>query len=243
MFATPSSSPSRIPAPLTSPTERILRLRPNLHAPPRKHRPPLRNLANYPPRHLSRLLHLNHRHRNPNPQLHHRHKHPLNPFHNSTTGTFWTSASVRTTTVFGYTYPETAEKNATYSIQYVNRLYGSSVGTPANQTTTSRSKRDGEQQPGVYTEWITNIRVAQNALDSTFTIYIFLGEFSSDPNAWLTEKSVVGSHTVFMPFSSDTQQNADIIVAGTVPLTKELNLNAKGLGIILLGMLRVWRSI
>ena len=49
-------------------------------------------------------------------------------------------------------------------------------------------------------EWITNIRVAQNALDSTFTIYIFLGEFSSDPNAWLTEKSVVGSHTVFIAF-------------------------------------------
>ena len=40
----------------------------------------------------------------------------------------------------------------------------------------------------------------------------------------------MGSHTVFMPFSSDTQQNADIIVAGTVPLTKELNLNAKGVG-------------
>ena len=156
---------------------------------------------------------------------------PLTPFHKDTEGTFWTSAAVRDTTVFGYTYPETAENNATCAVQYVNRLYGPSAGTPANKTTAARMmRRNEEHEPGVYTEWITNIRVAENALDSTFTIYVFLGDFGSDPNAWLTDKNLVGSHTVFTPFSSSTKQDDPIVVAGTVPLAKDLNDNAKAGG-------------
>lgn len=154
---------------------------------------------------------------------------PLTPFHTSSNGTFWTSAAVRDTRTFGYTYPETADNNVSCAISAVNYLYGNSAGKPANHTVASKrwlSKRAGPQQPGLYYEWITNIRVAQSALDSTFTIFVFLGNFSSNPKSWLTDPNLVGSHTVFMPFSSETQQNADIIVAGTVPLTRDLNHNA-----------------
>lgn len=156
---------------------------------------------------------------------------PLTPFHRFTNGTFWTSSTVRSTYAFGYTYPETADNNASCAIQAVNYLYGPKAGKPVNQTLTSQrkvgiSKRNGPQNPGLYYEWITNIRVAQNALNSTFTIFVFLGDFNPDLKYWLTDPHLVGSHTVFMPFSSEMQQNASTIVAGTVPLTKDLNENA-----------------
>ncbi len=159
---------------------------------------------------------------------------PLTPFHASTNGTFWTSAAVRDTRIFGYTYPETADNNASCATQAVNCLYGNSAGRPANQTIpaskSGSAKRDGLQQPGLYYEWITNIRVAQMALDSTFSIFVFLGNFSSDPHQWFTEVNLVGYHTVFKPFSSEAQPNISLIVAGTVPLTKYLNENAKAAG-------------
>ena len=160
---------------------------------------------------------------------------PLTPFHSSINGTFWTSNTVRDTRTFGYTYPETVDDNASCAIQAVNFLYDNSAGRPINGTLTptknrrySPAKRDGPQEPGLYHEWITNIRVAQTALDSTFTIYIFLGNFSiSNASLWLMDPNLVGSHTIFKPFSSEAQQNASVIVAGTVPLTKALNQNAK----------------
>ena len=160
---------------------------------------------------------------------------PLTPFHSSTNGTFWTSTTVRDTHIFGYTYPETADNNATCTIQAVNFLYDNSAGRPINGTLQSTknqrhlpAKRDGPQQSGLYHEWITNIRVAQTALDSTFTIYVFLGNISSNNTSqWLTNPNLVGSHTIFKPFSSASQQHASVIVAGTVPLTKDLNKNAK----------------
>ena len=151
----------------------------------------------------------------------------LTPFHSSANGTFWTSASVRNTTTLGYTYPETADNNASCTIQAVNSLYSPTAGTPQNQTTSKRlGERDGSQQPGVYYEWITNIRVDQHALDTTFSVFVFLGNFSSNTQNWMTDPALVGSHTVFMPFSSETSGTDEIIVAGTVPLTKALNRNA-----------------
>lgn len=153
---------------------------------------------------------------------------PLKPFHRSRNGTFWTSAAIRDTRILGYTYPETADDSAPCAIQAVNYLYGPSAGKPVNKTFSpgKHSIRDGPQQPGLYYEWITNIRVAQNALNSTFTVHIFLGNFSSNPKSWLTDPNQVGSHTVFLPFSSGTERDASLIVAGTVPLTKRLNRNA-----------------
>ena len=153
---------------------------------------------------------------------------PLKPFHRSRNGTFWTSSAIRDTRSLGYTYPETADDSASCAIQAVNYLYGPSAGRPVNKTLSSGnfSKRDGPQQPGFYYEWITNIRVAQNALNSTFTVHVFLGNFNSNPKFWLVDPNQVGSHTVFMPFSSSAEQNAGLIVAGTVPLTKYLNHNA-----------------
>lgn len=42
----------------------------------------------------------------------------------------------------------------------------------------------------------------------------------------MTNPNQVGSYNVFMPFPSDTEQNAGLVVEGTVDLTKSLNHNA-----------------
>ena len=76
-----------------------------------------------------------------------------------------------------------------------------------------------------YTEWITNIRVAQNALESTFHIHVFLGNFTTDPTCWPRDPNLVGSQSVFNSFPGTTKKR-DLIITGTVPLTKALRRDA-----------------
>ena len=83
--------------------------------------------------------------------------------------------------------------------------------------------------PEVYKEWITNIRVAKDALQSAFFIHIFLGDFHPDPSCWSFEPNLVGSHAVFTPFtnaSAALNEDHHVIVTGTIPLTRTLNLQA-----------------
>lgn len=74
-----------------------------------------------------------------------------------------------------------------------------------------------------YTEWISNIRVSQNALPKTFFIHIFLGDFKPDPTYWPLDKNLVGTHTVFTKVNGAT---SDILVTGTIPLTQALQRDA-----------------
>lgn len=48
----------------------------------------------------------------------------LEPFSRDTHGTKWTSTTVRDTTTFGYTYPETQTNNRADTISQINKLYG-----------------------------------------------------------------------------------------------------------------------
>ena len=156
---------------------------------------------------------------------------PLTPFHRTSNGTFWTSKTIRNCETFGYTYPEIADHNVSCTKQAVNKLYGATAGAPLSKfkrfATNELNTRSGAQKRGTYYEWITNIRVAQNALNSTFTVYVFLGNFSDNPKSWLSDPNLVGSHTIFMPFSSEADQSAGLVVAGTVPLSHALRADAK----------------
>jgi tyrosinase len=79
-----------------------------------------------------------------------------------------------------------------------------------------------------YTEWITNLRTIKHALNQTFRVYVFLGDFISEPTTWATEHNDVGRFTVFgrdaATSCSKCQQDRsdDLIVTGTVPLTSAL---------------------
>jgi tyrosinase len=79
-----------------------------------------------------------------------------------------------------------------------------------------------------YTEWIVNLRTIKHALNQTFRVYVFLGDFNPDPTTWPTEHNVVGRFTVLgrsgaTPCAKCKQDRDDeLIVTGTVPLTSAL---------------------
>lgn len=178
----------------------------------------------------------------------------LTPFHKDTAGTFWTSASVRDPTVFGYTYAETAAGcNTTCTIRAVNKLYSNSATQPLNQSLilglngtnitidptnpyarqrrsrqassllTHLSPRSGPQQPGVDFEWLANIRVAPSDLNTSFSVYVFLGAPTTVARDWHSDPNFEGAYGVLVSFSWQGANNAGKIVSGTVPLAKVLN--------------------
>lgn len=79
-----------------------------------------------------------------------------------------------------------------------------------------------------YTEWIVNLRTIKHALNQTFRVYIFLGDFNPDPATWPTEHNVVGRFTVLgrsgaTPCAKCKQdRDSELVVTGTVPLTSAL---------------------
>lgn len=85
-----------------------------------------------------------------------RHQEPrrqLTPFHSSTNGTTWTSATIRSTHTFGYTYPEVADNNAFCATQAVNYLYGPSAGKPTYQTLSFKKRKKVSDE-----RWATTAR-------------------------------------------------------------------------------------
>ncbi|KAH8647567.1 common central domain of tyrosinase-domain-containing protein [Tricladium varicosporioides] len=174
---------------------------------------------------------------------------PLTPFHTSDGG-FWNSNLARSTTTFGYTYPETNNSYGTdipsKVIAAVNKLYGASSsglrpnllskivvrGESLNTTFNERTKpsRFGPRMiPRVvasnqYQEWIANILVKKHALSGPFFIHIFLGPFAPEAWKWSFEPNLVGTHSIFDKAGSnmsDCNCSKDL-VTGTIPLTDSI---------------------
>lgn len=146
---------------------------------------------------------------------------PLTPFHKHSAGTFWTSDTARTTEVFGYAYPETANSTGidvrSQVIAAVNRLYGSGF------TVLMTAKRDTQATSHVEQEWIANIRVKKFALGVPFYVHIFVGPFSPDPVVWSFDPNLVGTHSIFVKaFSPSPNANTEQLVTATIPLTERL---------------------
>ncbi|KAI4186648.1 MAG: hypothetical protein LQ348_004192 [Seirophora lacunosa] len=168
---------------------------------------------------------------------------PLKPFHNHSNGNFWTSATVADITSLGYSYPEIQGKSVSQIKAAVNALYASSSGV----TIARRGDIQGHDDPNVapivaaglssdapveilpsppasgnYTEWLTNIRVAKDALEQTFFIHIFLGDFNPDPKTWSMERNLVGTHAIMTPYVMKRDPLQSTIVTGQIPLTRTL---------------------
>lgn len=147
----------------------------------------------------------------------------------------------------GYTYPELQKGGSAASVrQALNDLYAASAGRrlkrrsqvkritgPIEAAGNSIMRAFGRSLPSTYkndvddtyTEWIANIRAAQDALGTTFFIYVFLGDFSPDAACWSYDPSLVGLHTVFSS-TADPSKRHNLIVTGTIPLTKTLRRHA-----------------
>lgn len=154
---------------------------------------------------------------------------------------------MRDVKTMGYTYPELQNGGSPASVKKaVNKLYGPSAGrtikrrSQAKRTTgsiealgnvvmrafgRSLSSPYEDDAADTYTEWIANLRVAQDALDSTFFIYVFLGDFKEDAACWSYDPNLVGKHGVFNS-SPDPAKRHDLIVTGTIPLTRTLRRRA-----------------
>lgn len=175
---------------------------------------------------------------------------PLKPFRNDTDGHFWTSATASDVENFGYSYPEIQGKSVSEVKAAVNALYASSSG----KIITRRSNVGGQDTSlapliaaglsneapveavpdppatGNYTEWLTNIRVAKDALEQTFFIHIFLGDFDPDPKMWSFEPNLVGTHAIITPYVMKRDPAQNTIVTGQIPLTRALRADEqKGL--------------
>lgn len=72
-----------------------------------------------------------------------------------------------------------------------------------------------------YREWIANIEVKKHALNSSFLIYLFLGDVSDDSFSWQNHGNLVGSLGIFAgrgrPAIAEHGK-----VTGTIPLTSAL---------------------
>ncbi|KAI4129108.1 MAG: hypothetical protein LQ338_002406 [Usnochroma carphineum] len=171
---------------------------------------------------------------------------PLKPFHRDSNGNFWTSAAATYVTSFGYSYPEIQGKSASQIKAAVNALYGSSSGITITRRSTVEAHQDPTLAPliaaglsneapietvpdppatGNYTEWLTNIRVAKDALEQTFFIHIFVGDFNPDPKTWSFEPNLVGTHAVITPYVMKRDPAQSTIVTGQIPLTRALRVD------------------
>lgn len=175
----------------------------------------------------------------------------MEPFFSNGNRDYWTAASVRSTKAFGYTYPELAgDADASAVKATINKLYGNSAGSsglskrglgirqlkdrevPAAASEMEVAKIPGEVVRGKHRQYLANIQSQKFALNGTYAIYLFIGEFDDTPSAWATSPNLVGTHAVFGPLSTidgdksthsiSFRRKPAIQVTGTVPLTSML---------------------
>ncbi|KAL8679857.1 MAG: hypothetical protein Q9186_003877 [Xanthomendoza sp. 1 TL-2023] len=169
---------------------------------------------------------------------------PLKPFHSDNAGNFWTSAGVTNVEKLGYSYPEIQGKSQSEIKAAVNALYATTSGVTISRRQVQSStnelaplvaaglSNDVPFEPvpdppasGNYTEWLTNIRVAKDALEQTFFIHIFLGDFDPDPKKWSFEPNLVGTHSIITPYVTKRDPLQSTIVTGQIPLTRALRVD------------------
>jgi tyrosinase len=155
----------------------------------------------------------------------------LKPFYSDSNGNFWTSASVRDLTVFGYTYPELVNNDAAGVRSAINALYApnnarfekrSLESAPKGQITSRTEPPPANSSYGLdHTFYQLNIRAPKNGLASSFFIDFFLdGPKSEDPTTWPQDSNLMGSHAII---SMKTPQDApNITITGVVPLNPRL---------------------
>lgn len=159
--------------------------------------------------------------------------------------------SARDIQTFGYTYPELqSSANASSVRAAVNRLYGNSAANSKISKRASSAEHHlqsieegktslhsealaggGISVFGAQRQYTANIRSQKFALNGSYAIYVFMGEFDDDPTNWSTDDNLVGTTAVFtglaMVDASSNRQDSTIQVSGSVPLTSMLLAKAQ----------------
>ncbi|CZT14535.1 related to tyrosinase precursor (monophenol monooxygenase) [Ramularia collo-cygni] len=156
---------------------------------------------------------------------------PLEPFSSDTRGTKFTSKDVRSTLRFGYAYPETSGNASIAQVKRaINQLYGSSAGAGGPVKRAEQSTGHGSpslQAPVESSEryYVANIVSPKFAMNGSYAVYIFLGDFEDTSSMWPLSKNLAGTHAVATNMISEHTANmrsatlSNIKVTGAVPLT------------------------
>ncbi|KAF2101936.1 Di-copper centre-containing protein [Rhizodiscina lignyota] len=177
---------------------------------------------------------------------------PLKPFHQTSSGTFWTSQTVWDWTQFEYTYPELQSGWTASSVKTaVNKLYGSSTSTSSKKRSVFpgfsdisdlwkghplknlRSRFPGAMpSPAIslagtsssVREYMINIRAQKNVLGQSYFIFFFLGEAPENSVEWGTASNLVGVNPVISLNmpQDEAAQKTPVLIGSAVPLNRAL---------------------
>lgn len=82
---------------------------------------------------------------------------------------------------------------------------------------------------GQHRQYMANIISQKFALNGSYAIYIFMGDFDDDPSSWATSPSLVGTHAVFGAIEMTSSVVSKVMaskpgveVTGAIPLTSAL---------------------
>ncbi|KAK6355091.1 hypothetical protein TWF696_004215 [Orbilia brochopaga] len=163
---------------------------------------------------------------------------PLSPFHQYQ-NTYWTSAKVRDTRTFYYTYPELADAGTVPDYRLRSRLriridmlYGANA--PRNQLRADAAKRSLEGRANTpqlvkdhkYHEWASNIRLNKYVAGGPYLVNIYVGEPTKGVE-WTDDPNFAGSYYLFSKNGTCMSCTPDAVVTGSVPLTDTLIKCAK----------------
>ena len=120
----------------------------------------------------------------------------------------------------------------------INKLYANTAGSsglskrtiPGAVSAIQTDTIPDEVVNGKHRQYVANIRSQKFALNSTYAIYLFIGNFDDSPSAWATSPNLVGTHAVFAALpSADSPKNSKpvIPVTGAIPLTSMLLAKAQ----------------
>lgn len=114
----------------------------------------------------------------------------------------------------------------------INRLYGSnaSVGGPVERAEEPASEQKTKTSLGILANgcrrhYVANIASQKFAMNGSYAVYVFLGDFEDDTSAWPLSKNLAGTHAVAASMVSKHATNArpvalaTVKVTGSVPLT------------------------
>lgn len=97
---------------------------------------------------------------------------------------------------------------------------GSEEGSDEEENTVTAYSAAG----GKTRDYFVTIKSTKFDLNGSYFVYIFLGPPSEDAEEWPLDENLVGTHCVLAPSdASDEMPSKDLIVAGSVPLSKALS--------------------
>ena len=151
---------------------------------------------------------------------------PLYPFHKSE-NSYHTSLDARSTSRFGYTYPEirglgrTSSELSSEVRSIVEALYNRDARQPLMRRSVPDDTPIYEAEPAspVYQDWFLNIRANRQMIPETYLINFFFGEPPKQCTDWPSAENRAGTQVVFSGDGITSNWAQDM---GQIPLNRQL---------------------